>query len=461
MNAVLAPAHSAASPWADLNAAPDAQQLRDALQSSLAGFQTGARVIDAVRVSKVRRSSSLRRNPHPISMCLDLDVRDAAGAKLSVQRFYAKAFRGGASAAAFAAADRTAMATPAIGAALSHVEELDMLVWAWPNDPSLPQLATLVNPSRLPGHLPEAVLGPDGSIASVEVLRYEPERRATLRCTLNRAGATRTQCVVYGKTFGDEEAAQTLLQRFEYFWKLAQSHAAAPQVAQPLGWDRTTRTLWQAAAAGQPLMAVANSVDALADFERIGRALAKLHVAALPAASVRSTTRSTTHWLGELQLRVQKISRALPDFAARARNLSTTLETATLRLPWAGQTLIHGDFHPEQVWLNESRVVFFDFDEFALGNPMEDLAEFIVKLEQLGSSPERCKRQAEALTLAYRAAAPRFFNAQWLQWHRSMQTLLQASRAFIYQEPGWQTQIAVRLAASESLAATVCLEGGA
>lgn len=457
MNALLAPVQSAASPWADLNAAPDAQHLRATLQSGLAGFQTGARVIDAVRVSKVRRSSSLRRNPHPISMCLDLDVRDSAGGKLSVQRFYAKAFRGGASAAAFAAADRTALVTPAVGAALSHVEELDMLVWAWPNDPSLPQLAALVNPSRLPGHLPEAVLGLDGSIASVEVLRYEPERRATLRCTLNREGATRTQCVVYGKTFGDEEAAQTVLQRFEYFWKLAQSDDAAPRVAQPLGWDRTTRTLWQAAAAGQPLMAVANSVDGVVDFERIGRALAKLHLAALPAASIRSTT----HWLGELQLRVQKISRALPDFAARARDLAATLEAATLRLPRARQTLIHGDFHPEQVWLNESRVVFFDFDEFALGNPMEDLAEFIVKLEQLCSSPERCKRQAKSLALAYRAAAPRFFNAQWLQWHRSMQTLLQASRAFIYQEPGWQTLVEARLAASESLAATLFLESGA
>ena len=457
MNAVLAPAHSTASPWADLTAAPDPQHLRDALQSGLAGFQTRACVIDAVHVSKVRRSSSLRRNPHPISMLLDLDVRDRASGKLSVQRFYAKAFRGGASAAAFAAVDRSALVRPTIGAALSHVEELDMLVWAWPNDPALPQLAALTSASRLPGHLPEAVLGLRGTIASIQVLRYEPERRATLRCTLNGAVASETHCVVYGKTFGDEEAAQTLLQRFQYFWELAQIDVAAPWVAQPLGWDRATRTLWQASASGQPLMAAANSVDAGADFERIGRALAKLHLAALPAASIRSTT----YWLGELQLRVQKLSRAVPGLEARVRDLATTLEAATLRLPRARQTLIHGDFHPEQVWLNEGRVVFFDFDEFALGNPMEDLAEFIVKLQHLGASPERCKRQVEALTEAYRAAAPRYFNAQWLQWHRSMQTLLQASRAFIYQEVGWQTLVEARLAASESLAVNLSLESGA
>jgi aminoglycoside phosphotransferase (APT) family kinase protein len=461
MNAVIAPASalkpSAASPWADLNAAPDAQQLRSALQRGLSGFETGAHAIDAVRVSKVRRSSSLRRNPHPISMLLDLEVRDCASGKLSVQRCYAKAFRDGASAAAFAAADRAALVQPAIGAALSHVEELDMLVWAWPNDPALPQLAALLDPLRLPVHLPDAVLGLGGTIASVQMQRYEPERRATLRCTWNGAGASRTPWVVYAKTFAGEAVAQTLLQRFAYFWKLAQSDAAAPQVAQPLGWDRATRTLWQAGASGQPLMAVASSADALDDFECIGRALAKLHLAALPAAS----NRSTSHWLSELQLRVQKLSRAVPSVATRVRELAARLEAATRYLPRARQTLIHGDFHPEQVWLNEGRVVFFDFDEFALGNPMEDVAEFSVKLEQLGASPERCQRQVEALTQAYRAAAPRCFNPLWLQWHRAMQTLLQASRAFIYQEPGWQSLVELRLAASESLAATVCLEGGA
>lgn len=457
MNAVLAPATAMVGPWADLNAAPDAEFLRAALQRGLAGFQTGICVIDAVRVSKVRRSSSLRRNPNPISMCLDLDVREGASGQRSVQRCYAKAFRDGASAAAFAATDRAALVRPPAGAALSLVSELDMLVWAWPNDPSLPQLAALVDPARLPEHLPGAVRALGNSVASIEVLRHEPERRATLRCTLNGAAAAPAQCVVYGKAFADEGVAQTVLHRFEYCWAIAQSDAAAPWVAQPLGWDRATRTVWQAAAPGQPLMVVANSADAIADFERIGHALARLHRAVLPASS----NRSTTHWLGELQLRVQKISRAVPEFAPRVRSLAATLEALATRLPRARQTLIHGDFHPEQVWLHGSRVVFFDFDEFALGNPMEDLAEFIVKLEQLSSSSHRCERQVDSLTTAYRAVAPESFNAQWLQWHRSMQTLLQASRAFIYQEPGWHALLESRLTACERLAASLRIEGTA
>ena len=436
---------------------PDPEHLRGALKRGLDGFQSGAFAIDAVHVSKVRRSSSLRRNPHPITMCLHLDVRDCASGMLRVQRYYAKTFRGGTSSAAFGAVDRTGMVSPAIGTALSHVEELDMLLWAWPNDPSLPQLATLVDPSRLPGRLPAAVHALGSVVDSLEVLRYEPERRATLRCTLAGTGAVQAHSVIYAKTFCDDQAAQTLLRRFEYFWQLAQGDITAPSVAQPLGWDRGTRTLWQAAAPGQPLMEVANAADAVADFERIGGALAKLHLAALPARDVRSTV----HWLAELRRRVQKIGRAAPDLAARALALAEALEATTMRLPRARQTLIHGDFHPEQVWLHGERIVFFDFDEFALGNPMEDLAEFIVKLEQLSTSPQRGERQADKLIAAYRAAAPRFFSAPWLLWHRALQTLLQASRAFVYQEPGWRDLVEARLAASERLAASFLLEEAA
>jgi Ser/Thr protein kinase RdoA (MazF antagonist) len=144
--------------------------------------------------------------------------------------------------------------------------------------------------------------------------------------------------------------------------------------------------------------------------------------------------------------------------ASRAQNLSAMLETNAMHLPRARQTLIHGDFHPDQVWLHGDRVVFFDFDEFALGNPMEDLAEFIVKLEQQGGAATRRQSQVASLLAGYCAVAPRFFNAQWLQWHRAVQTLLQASRAFIYQQPDWRTLVDARLAASEQLASALLLK---
>jgi hypothetical protein len=190
VNAVPAPQQDAGAPWANLGAAPQHERLRAALQRGLTGFEAGVHVIDAVRVSKIHRSSSLRRDPHPISMCLDLDVREVASGKRSEQCFYAKAYRGGASAAAFAAIDQGGMVPPKVGAALAHVAVLDMLMWAWPNDPSLPQLAVLLDVSHRVQHLPEAVRALGKTIRAVEVLRYQPERRATLRYTLADAALT-------------------------------------------------------------------------------------------------------------------------------------------------------------------------------------------------------------------------------------------------------------------------------
>ncbi len=195
-----------------------------------------------------------------------------------------------------------------------------------------------------------------------------------------------------------------------------------------------------------------------APFARIGRALARLHSATLPV----SANRSTSFWIHETQLRAKKIGRVLPHLANRAQSLVNQLERSAAELPPARQALIHGDFHPDQVWLAEDRVVFFDFDEFAIGNPMEDLAEFVVKFEQgRDVQPQARARRASQIKFlieGYRERAPQWFDAAWLQWHCAVQTLLQASRAFIYQQPGWREQLESRLDASQALASTAVFE---
>jgi aminoglycoside phosphotransferase (APT) family kinase protein len=436
------------TPWADLQRPPDADRLCAALHRGLRQFADGTLVIEAVRISRVRRSSSLRRDPHPISMCIDLDVRAAADGRRTTQRFYAKAFRGGASATALEAIDRSRLVHPAQGDAVAQLPDLDMLIWSWPNDPGLPQLARLSDPKLVAHHLPASVVDARSRGVDVEVLRYEPERRATLRCHIRGPSAGSAAELVYGKTFADDQA-ERLLRRFQHFHALSQANPSAPLVAEPLGVNAPTRTLWQRTAPGQPLVTGDAAQGPDAAFAAIGSALAQVHRCELDEPVVRSTE----FWLAELRRRAQKIGRAEPGLAVRAAALTAALEGVARRLPAARQTLIHGDFHPEQVCLAEDRVVFFDFDEFALGNPMEDLAEFIVKLEQLRQPAGRFEAQVCALLAGYQHAAPHLWAPDWLQWHRAVQTLLQASRAFIYQEPGWSCLLEARLLSSERLAA--------
>jgi hypothetical protein len=58
-----------------------------------------------------------------------------------------------------------------------------------------------------------------------------------------------------------------------------------------------------------------------------------------------------------------------------------------------------------------------------------------------------------AVVEQYAACAPGRFDRRRLDWHLAVQSLLQASRAFVFQQPGWADELERRLACSETLAA--------
>jgi Ser/Thr protein kinase RdoA (MazF antagonist) len=218
-------------------------------------------------------------------------------------------------------------------------------------------------------------------------------------------------------------------------------------VARPLGYCEQTRTVWQDQADGAPLVeALRSGVDASLP-TCLAHAWAHLHAA--PRALAGPQTRDAAHWLVEVQRRRNKISRVVPELADRVARVGDALERGAARLAAHPPGVIHGDCHPEQVWLAGTRVVLFDFDEFALGDPMEDLASFVVKLGALDRSGEL----VHALLRAYARLAPEQFDPRRLRWHAAVQQLLQASRAFVFQVPDWRAALERRLASAEALCA--------
>lgn len=417
--------------------------LAQALRQELPGLADGRLQLDSLRVVQMRRSSSRQRNPHPYTVCLELALHEAAGGRRHGLRLYGKACRDGASLALYASAARQPLAAVEAGPALAHLPSLDMVCWAWPNDPGLPQLRELLDPTALWARLPDAAREGASGVLSVQALRYEPEDRATLRCVLAMADGSRRE--IFGKTFGDDRAP-ALQQRFEWFHALSGRDAAAPRVALPLGIDAGTRALWQAAAPGRPLLAL-EADDAVPVCARVGRALAVLHGAPLQTPQQRSVA----HWTVEIGRRAKKIARVLPPLAARAAALAARLEMLSADLPAPQRALIHGDFHPDQVWVHDGRPLFFDFDEFALGDPMEDLASFVTRWREADAG--RAASGEAALLAAYREAAPGRWHAGWLQWHLAVQALLQAGRAFVFQGTGWPQRLERWLALAERIAA--------
>jgi thiamine kinase-like enzyme len=379
--------------------------------------------IAAVRIGKTRRSASRLRHPHPLTLSYEVDVGATAERPARTLHYYGKLCRAGASADA-------ALGTPAL-----HVPELDLLLWPWPADPGLPQLAGLLDArATLPIW--------DAAADDVQLRRYEPERRATLRY------AHADGRVLFAKTYGAGLAA-AVRSRFVWSWTLSQQCALAPLVARPLADVGGEHTLWQHAATGTPLLQWLDDDRQSPWLQPLAHAIATIHDA--PLALAGPTPRDRAHWLTEIGRRRKKIARAMPELAARVEAVAATLERGAEQLPAHDGTVIHGDFHPDQVWFDGARIVLFDFDEFCLGDPMEDLAEFLVKLPPAAAGVQA----AVPWIAAYAQIAPQHFCRVRLAWHLAVQQLLQTSRAFVFQVADWRDEVQRRLERTEALAAAV------
>lgn len=394
----------------------DAGAMRAQLQPLLA--PRGA--VEEVRIAKAHRSASRRREPHPLVALYEVDLREPGGAARTL-RCYGKVCRAGVEAHGALAAQSGALQLP----------QLALLLWPWPADAGLPQLARLLQPEATRPFWGEPA-------QAVDALRYEPECRATLR--YSRAGGD----ALYAKTFSDARGA-AIHARFAWFWERSRTDRSAPRVARPLHYAAADRTLWQEAATGTPLASwPAHAGRAWA--APLAQAIATVH-AAPPELADRSP-QDPAHWLLEAGRRRQKIARALPQLAPQAEATLAAIERAAAGLPPCAPVTIHGDFHADQVWFDGERIVLFDFDEFALGDPMQDLAAFLVRLPgEPGPQPARTPWIA-----AYAQQVPANFCPVRLAWHLAVQQLLRASRAFVFQLPGWRGELERRLAWAEALA---------
>jgi len=454
--AARAPEDDVGATLAAIEACQDPAVLRALLRTAWPGCVAGSEVLEGVHIVRVRRNASKRRNPYPLTLQFELELRDRTSGRLQRRAFYGKLLRASATPPPLPrGAEPPAFTLAALG----------LQIWPWPADPGLPQLPRLLDPAAA------APWWGGGSAAEVCVLNHEPEVRATLRHArpADVTGAAGSSpdgrpLAVYAKTFNDDRG-EAIHRRFGHFWARAQADASAPTVPQPLGYDAATRTVWQAAAHGVPLAQVLAFDAAAAPGRhwpgtrrsalplRLAQAMAAVHAA--PAGLAALPARDTAHWLREVERREHKIARALPELARQAARVAHAITEVAHGLPAHEPVLIHGDCHPGQYWLDGGRIVMFDFDEFTLGDAMEDLAQFVTRLGDAEADPQL----GPWLVGDYACIAAAHFSLPRLRWHLAVQQLLQASRAFVFQAPGWRQTVPRRLDTAAQLAETALDSG--
>jgi hypothetical protein len=329
-----------------------------------------------------------------------------------------------------------------------HLAGDDVVVWQFPEDPSLPALPELLPPRLALADLPSAVadvVAPGSEPVEVVVVRYQPEASATLRLQPTGGGAG----TAFAKHLAEGSVA-AVARRHAALW--AMTGAGSPlRVAEPLAADPPRNVLWTRGVPGRPLTA-AVPPDELPEVAPVtGALLAALHGSAVEApesVSLDATLAEMRKKAAKLAAGHAAVERVVGDLVARATRRRGEADPERARP-------LHGDFHLDQLVTSLEGPVLVDLDSMVTGPPEVDLAEFLVDLGLRGLPTPVAERVADRLVTSYRDNTGTEIDLAALEVCAEAEFLNRCYRHLRRHTPGWQDDLEEALARHADVAALV------
>ena len=146
--------------------------------------------------------------------------------------------------------------------------------------------------------------------------------------------------------------------------------------------SKDLRVLLQERARGSPLTGHVgqSSPDTDIYMRSAGEWLAKLHsVNAAPSLGCFHHED-----LSRLGIFINALAELCPTFTSRLRVLATTISNVLALPTHVPATMVHGDYHPDHIFVTGGKVTVIDFERFAFSDPARDLGSFIAHMRTLG-----------------------------------------------------------------------------
>ncbi len=394
-------------------------------------------ILDA-KLKKYLKPTSLIKST--LSVCYQLTVCKTSADTAVSHIFYAKVFLGGRSTDAFRRLAHGKEHDPEFQQGVTHVPEHDMILWRFPHDPVLPHLDQLADTKTVGELLPLAELTQLGisegpHVLSSHVVNYRPEIRCVNRYDLYDPEQDRTY-QIFGKTFRGGEG-RAIHERLNYFRDRALKATGHMTVARPLGYTETVDTVWQLGVQGTPLLQVLDMSNYEQHVAAVAKGLASLHTGGIADLA----THSPSDHITEVRKKLVKLADAVPHLAPTCESLADQLERTAPQVSEIPFHPIHWDFHIDQLIVNQGKLVFCDLDELVIGDPVQDLANFMVDLHFRNLNTQLVRLMTAKLYDDYRQQVEWDVPIERLAWHRRLQFINKAYRYYLRFAPDFERTV--------------------
>ena len=429
----------------------DPGRMKDILQHRLSPFCNERIIIKScelgyTRYKTYRKPSSYIKST--LSICYHLKVTNPTTRVSGEQIVYARAYLDNRSKTAFA--NMKAFPTNSAGfeKPYQHLPDLDMIVWLFPNDPALSHLTECIDPAKVRRHLPYDRLppgldGPEDILeVKAEVVHYRPEIRCTTRYRLQWGAADSAQIItLFGKTFSDDQG-KALFERSNALLRESERDADSFLIAQPLGYSEEINTIWQTGLYGNPLVDSINKTSVHSLLKTVANGLAVFHQSGL-----RSPVKITLvqHML-EIKKKIAKLVQAFPQLSEPLKSIEQQLEAGSTEFPPLPDTIIHADFTVQQLLVCGDKIACFDFDEFSMGDPTQDVANFIVDCYFRNFDRDLLPIVISRFLHAYQRKLAYDIPTNGLIWYIKLLLVTKAYRLYLQQKPRLEDEVMAILA---------------
>ncbi len=306
-------------------------------------------------------------------------------------------------------------------------DDLDMVLWTFPNDANMPGLALMLDAdfvkNEIENSLAEFGYSPAWRVEnlSFDRVKYMPGKRCVLRfqVTLVGSGGDSRTARFYSKTYHDAKSRY----HFESLQKAYQhltTSSARVRIPRPIRHLAVANTIWQEEWPGQPLLDEIENFEWKYLFQRIAAAVADVH-----KSNMRHLRRGPD--LDEALKTALDDGAELVDLVPELRPSLLPLFDCLVNVKksFAHETLpsapIHGAIRLEQMLTCEDEIALVDFDALALGDPLFDVAELIASLQFLELRDGVSRSRLEAATIwfleSYAAQVPWSCDRRRLAWY--------------------------------------------